>query len=206
MKGLLLISGGLDSPVAGYLMKKRINLIAIHFNNEPFTDKKPLEISKRLLKKIGVRKLYIVPHGFYTLTEVLKNCNHRFMCVICRRNMFRIAEKIAEKEKTGFLITGENLGQVASQTLENLTLCDSATKIPILRPLLCYDKNDIISIAKEIGTYEISTEPSICCTATPRNPVTRARLKDIIKEEEKMDITNIVKSSFEDSKIILINQ
>jgi thiamine biosynthesis protein ThiI len=193
MKGLLLISGGHDSVVAGHLMKQQgVEVIAVHFSNKPFTDDKPQELAERLLKKIGIKNLFIVEHG-QTQGEFLKNAEHKFICIFCRRMMFRIAEKIAEREGCDFLITGENLGQVASQTLHNLTVTDSAVKIKIMRPLLGLDKREIMDIAKDIGTYDISSEPSICCRVVPNHPVTKCTIERIEKQEAKVDINKILK-------------
>lgn len=204
MKGLLLISAGIDSPVAGYLMKKQgVDVIAIHFDNRPFTDYKQLEKTKRLLRKLKIKKLYVIQHGKIQ-TEIIKDCFRRFQCVICRRLMFRIAEKIAKKEKCNFLITGENLGQVASQTLENLTVAANSIKMPILRPLLCYDKNETINLARKIETYAMSIEPSVCCKAVPKKPITKARLEKIESEENKLEPNKLINNAVKNAEIILL--
>lgn len=201
MKGLLLISSGIDSAVAGYLMKKQgIDIIGIHFDNRPLTDFRPLEKTKRLLRKLKIKKLYVVEHGKNQL-EIIKKCNRRFMCVICRRMMFRISEEVAKKENLDFLITGENLGQVASQTLDNLIVSAKSVKIQIARPLLCNDKQETIDTAKKIGTYEISIERSICCRAVPKHPATKAKIERIEEEEKKLNIKKMVNESIENIKI-----
>jgi thiamine biosynthesis protein ThiI len=197
-RALLLLSSGIDSPVAGYLMKKKgLEIIVVHFDNQPFTDNKAREKSIKLARLLNFKKIYIVPFGKFQ-TENLRNCNRRFQCEICRRMMFRIAEKIAEKEKCKYLITGENLGQVASQTLSNLIVNDKAVKIPILRPLLCNDKIETIEIARKIRTYEISIEPGMCCNLVPKKPVTRCKLDIIEKEESKLNIEKIIKDTIKD--------
>jgi len=204
MKGLLLISSGIDSPVAGYLMKKKgLELAGIHFSNQPFTDKKPEEMALRLLKKIGVNKCYIIKHGKNQI-ENLRKCNHKYQCLLCRRMMFRVAEQIALRDGFDFLVTGENLGQVASQTLDNLTVCDSVTKIKILRPLLCNDKVETMKLARKIGTYEISIEPAVCCNVVPRHPSTKARLEDVQAEEKKLDIEAMVKAAVETAELVIV--
>lgn len=191
-KALLLASGGIDSPVAGYLMiKQGLEVVGIHFDNRPLIDYKPLEKTKRLLRKIGVKKLYVIKHGKIQL-EIIKNCFRRYQCVICRRMMFRIAEKIARKEKCSFLVTGESIGQVASQTLDNLTLAAKAVKIPILRPLLCNDKQETVDLAKKISTYEISIEPGTCCKAVPRHPITKGKEGKLKREEARINIRKLV--------------
>lgn len=116
--------------------------------------------------------------------------------------MFRIAEKIAKKEKCKFLITGENLGQVASQTLENLTVANKAIKLPILRPLLGYDKNEIIILARKIETYDISIEPSVCCRAVPKKPITKARAEKIEFEENNLNIKELINNSVKTAEIV----
>ncbi len=192
MKGLLLISGGHDSVVAGHFMQEKgVDLIAVHFSNKPFTDEKPQQLAENLLQKIGIKKLYIADHGF-SQADFLKLAEHKFICIFCRRMMFRVAEKIAEKENCDFLVTGENLAQVASQTLDNISTTDSAIKIKIVRPLLGLDKVDIIDIAKEIGTFEISKEPSICCNVVPKHPVTKCTTERIEEQEAKLDIKKLV--------------
>lgn len=203
-KALLLASGGIDSPVAGYMMKKQgLDVIAIHFDNRPLTDYKPLEKTKRLLRKIGIKKLYVVKHGDVQ-QEIIKVCFRRYLCLICRRLMFRIAEKIARKEKCSFLITGESIGQVASQTLGNLTLAAKAVKIPILRPLLCNDKQETVDLAKEIGTYDISIEPGINCTAVPKHPITKGKEEKLKREEARINVKNLVNEAVKNAEVIFL--
>jgi tRNA uracil 4-sulfurtransferase len=192
MKGLLLLSAGIDSPVAGYLMKKKMDIVAIHFDNQPLINKLTLDKVEKLAKKLGIKKTYIVEHGKNQI-EIIKNCDRRYQCVLCRRVMFKIAEQIAKEEKCNFLITGENLGQVASQTLENMYVTEQGIKIKILQPLLCNDKQETIDLAKKIGTYDISIEAGMCCTAVPPNPTTKARLDKVLQEEKKIKIKKIVK-------------
>ena len=203
-KGLLLASGGIDSPVAGYLMKQlNVDVIAIHFDNYPYATKRPLEKTRKLMKKINVKKLYVVPMGEYVQKELV-HLYRRFQCIFCRRMMFRIAEKIAKKEKCDFLITGENLGQVASQTLTNLTTAMEAVNIAIMRPLLCNDKQETVDLAKKIGTYEASIEPGSCCNLVPQKPHTRAKLEKIKFEEKRINIKEIVSKAVKNTKIELL--
>ena len=204
-KGLLLASGGIDSPVAGQVMVNLgVDVIAIHFSNEPFTDKRSEEKTVRLMKHIGVKKLYVVPHGLVNQVQFTRNCDRRYQCLFCRRMMFRIASEIAKKENCDFLITGENLGQVASQTLDNMTVNYKASSMKIIRPVLCFDKQEIIKLGREFGTYEISIEKGSCCNLVPDNPVTRGREEDIIREENRLDIDGLVKKSIEKTKEIVI--
>jgi len=201
-KGLLLASGGIDSPVAGIIMKKKgVNLIAIHFSNYPYSCRRGQNKTIKLIKKMGIKKLYIIPFGETVQESIAKNCTRNFQCVLCRRFMFRVSEAIAKKEKCDFLITGENLGQVASQTLHNLAVTDNAVQIPILRPLLCNEKNDTVKLAKQLGTYDISIEPGKCCNLVPKEPCTKARDNIIEKEEKKLDIKELVKNAVEKAEI-----
>jgi len=202
MKGLLLLSGGIDSPVAGYIMKKQgVELKAVHFSNEPFTDAGAEKKSAVLAQKLGFTKFIVVPFGDIQ-AEVVKNCTHKYFYVLTRRLMLRISEKILKKEKCDFIVTGENLGQVGSQTLKNMAVITQSIKTLILRPLLTNDKQETIDIANEIKTYEISKGPEICSLLGPKHPATRSRIEDIEIEEKRLDIDNIVKKGFESRKEI----
>jgi len=209
MKALLLISSGIDSPVAGHLMIKRgVEIIAIHFNNLKEEDDKSLRTTKRLVKKLSLItnkkiKLYII-HNYENQKQIMEHTNRRFQCVICKRLMYRIAERIAEKEKCEYLITGENLGQVASQTLDNLRVLDDATEMIVLRPLLCNEKNDTIKIARQIGTYDISIEHKEACPFVPKRPLTKAKLEKVRMQEEKLNIQRIVDDSIKNAKAVAI--
>jgi thiamine biosynthesis protein ThiI len=202
-KVLALISAGIDSPVAVWLMQKRgFEVIGVHFSNEPLAFAGPREGTVKICRYLKVPRLYIVKHGVLVQAELMRNCENRMRCVLCRRMMFRVAERIAEKEGCEFLLTGENLGQVASQTLENLTVADSAVKIPILRPLLCNDKQETVDIAREIGTYGLSIEASSCCNAAPKLPVTKAKLFRIESEERKIDVGKIMNEAVSTATIM----
>jgi len=203
-RGLLLLSGGIDSPVAGYIMMKRgVDVVAVHFDNQPFSDERSKNLSIRLAKKIGIKKIYIVPYGFFK-SDIVKNCLRRFTCIICRRLMFRIASKIAKNEGCDFLITGENLGQVASQTLSNMVSERSASEMIILRPILCNDKNETIDMAKKIGTYDISIEPSICCNLIPPSPATASKISVIEKEESRLSVDEIILKAMNSLEIVTL--
>jgi thiamine biosynthesis protein ThiI len=172
----------------------------------PFSDSnendKFLELAKYLSKKISCPvKSVILDHGS-NLLEYKKNCDDKFTCVFCKRMMLRYAEKIAELYNADAIVTGDNLGQVASQTLQNIKTIEEAVKIPILRPLIGFDKEEIIKIAKEIGTYEISIKPSRGCSAVPNKPSTMAKIDKILSEEKKINIKNLVAISVKNLEVI----
>ncbi|MFC1801196.1 7-cyano-7-deazaguanine synthase [Nanoarchaeota archaeon] len=203
MKALLLLSTGIDSPVAGHLMiKKGYEISAIHFEHSG--DKKNLGKVKQLAKKIKVKKLFII-NNLENQKIIAQNCNRRFQCLICKRLMYRIAEVIAQKEKISYLLTGENIGQVASQTLTNMTVLHQAIKIKILRPLLTFDKTETMKIAREIGTYDLSIQKSASCPFVPRNPATQAKLKIIEQEESKLNLKEIIENNLKQVEIINIS-
>ncbi|MBN1386288.1 hypothetical protein JW968_04940 [Candidatus Woesearchaeota archaeon] len=195
MKGLLLMSGGFDSPVAGYMMRRQgFEVVAVHFSLEPLTDDTAEKKSRILAGKIGCSDFIVLPFGFIQ-AEIAKQCSHRFFYLLTRRMMFRIAEQLAHRIGADFLITGENIGQVASQTLSNLKSTTSAVRIQMVRPVLCFDKNEIISFAKRIGTYDVSKGPEMCSVLGPKHPMTGSRLEDVESEESRLDVDALVAAS-----------
>ena len=186
MKALLLISGGFDSAVAGYLVNKQgIEVSAIHFSYEPFTDNGPEIKSREACKILGIKDFKVVNIS-KECGKIAKECNHRLYFILTKRLMMKLAEKEAEKQGCTFLITGENLAQVSSQTLKNLQAITKAVEIQILRPLLTYDKTEILKIAKEIGTYDVSIGPEVCDVLGPKHPATTCKLEEIEAEERKI--------------------
>lgn len=194
-KGLLLLSGGFDSPVAGRLMQKQgLAVDAIHFSLEPVTDGMAEQKCLDLVRVLSIEKLYAAKVG-EELAKIAAKCTRRYYFVLSKRFMLRVAERVARRDGYGYLITGENLGQVSSQTLQNLTVIDSAARLTVLRPLLGFDKNEIINAAKEGGTYEISKGPEICDALGPDTPSTAALLPDILEEEAKLDLEALTEAA-----------
>jgi len=191
------MSGGIDSPVAmHYLLRQGHELVAVHMDNRPFTDDSPLEKVVDHLTLLRERyhqpiPLYLVPHGSTQVT-LMRNTDRHVGCILCRRFMWRSAERVAERENGTFLATGEALGQVASQTLSNMRSATASVHLPIVRPLIGFDKHEIESVAKEIGTYVISTRPGVCCQAVPDKPATRSNLLQIVQEEQRVDVDQII--------------
>ena len=196
MRGLVLLSGGIDSPVAAYLMGRQgMDLVLVHYDNRPFTSDGEIEKAKSLMRRLddalGKKSpKLLVPHG-KSQTEFARCCKRNMECVLCRRMMLRVAEKLAQKHGADCIITGESLGQVASQTLANICVEERATKLPILRPLIGFDKVEIERIAKTIGTYEISILPGLCCTIAPKKPSTYSRMETALEEETRVDIEQL---------------
>jgi len=200
-KGILLLSGGFDSVVAGHLMKDRLEIVAVHFHQIPLTDEKAIEKVKELVKILKLKKLYLIPFA-PVLKELVEKCHHKNYFILSKILMFKTAELIAEKEKAKFLITGENLAQVSSQTLSNLKAITKNLSLEIFRPVLTYDKQEIFDLAKKIGTYDISKGPELCCLLGPKHPATKSDLKKIEAELEKLDLERLMKESLNKAEII----
>jgi thiamine biosynthesis protein ThiI len=209
MKLVSLISSGIDSPVATFLMSKNVDeILLLHGDIQPFTDanenKKFMQLANHLSKKMACKtKVVVLRHG-RSLSEYKEHCDNKFTCVYCKRMLLRYAEKIAEQNNADAIVMGDNLGQVASQTLQNLKTIESAVKIPILRPLIGFDKEEIITIAKDIGTYDLSIQPSKGCSAVPNKPSTMAKIDKILSEEKKINVKNLVDIAVNNSEAISI--
>lgn len=207
-KGVVLLSGGIDSPVAAYRMAKRgMELIYLHFHSFPYTSlqakEKVVSLAKILKKYALTDKLLVVP--FTEIQQAIhENCPAEFMITIMRRFMMRIAERIATKKGAGTIITGESLGQVASQTLESITVTNSVVKLPVFRPLIGMDKTEIIDVAKEIDTFETSILPyEDCCTVfLPKFPVIKPKIEIIERAETKLDIDALIEKAITNIEII----
>ena len=209
-KACLLISGGIDSPVAAWMMAKRgVVLDAVHFASPPYTspqsEQKVHDLLKQVSKYSGDIALYTV--SFTKIQELIRdNCEEEFFTLVMRRFMMRIANKIAEMKDCSALVTGESLGQVASQTMPALACTDAVSEIPVLRPLIAMDKEEIISVSRKIETFDISIRPfEDCCTVfTPKHPRTRPKKEQLDEVEKVLDIEALVNEAVEDIKFELI--
>lgn len=211
-KGLLLLSGGIDSPVAGYTVAKRgMQITALHFHSYPYTSEqakqKVLDLAKILSDYTGNIKVHVCSFT-HAQEEIHKHCNDEYMITIMRRIMMRIAERLCEREGLQTIITGESLGQVASQTIESITVTNGVIeKLPVLRPLIAMDKEDITEIARNINTYKTSILPyEDCCTVfLPDHPVIKPRLEKVLHEESKLNINELVEECLQNIEVYETN-
>ena len=209
-KAMLLLSGGIDSPVAAYMMAKRgICVEAIHFAAPPYTSERARLKVERLCEKLtpycGDIKFFCVP--FTKIQEALRdNCPEELFTIIMRRLMMEIAQRVAAKEDCMALITGESVGQVASQTLGAMVCTDAACRIPVFRPVIGMDKTEIIEISRKIDTFETSIEPyEDCCTVfTPKHPKTRPILEEVVKAQESFDFEPLIAEAVENTELKVI--
>ena len=208
-KGMLLLSGGIDSPVAGFLMAKRgLRLNAIHFHSYPYTSEqakqKVIDLANIIKKYTGNIRLFIVP--FTKIQEEIHNkCDSEYMVILVRRFMMDIAERVAKQSECSALITGENLAQVASQTVASITVTNQMVKdIPVFRPLISFDKIEISKISEEIGAYETSVLPyEDCCSVfLPDNPVTHPKQEKLVKNESLLDRESLINDAISNIEII----
>ena len=207
--GMVLLSGGIDSPVAAYMMAKRgLKLHAIHFHSAPYTSEmakqKVVDLAGIVKNYSGPIVLHVIPFTDVQL-KIHEKCPAELMITIMRRFMMRIAERIAKANSCGALITGESLGQVASQTMESITVTNGVIEdLPVFRPLIGMDKTEIMDIARNIDTYDTSILPyEDCCTVfLPKNPVIRPKLETVLKAEAKLDIETLIAACIENQEII----
>ncbi len=206
----ILISGGIDSPVAAWMMSKRgLELTAIHFASPPYTSERAEQKVVDLLTKVseysGRMNMFTVPFA-KVQEEIMAKCPEEFFTIIMRRFMMRVSEKIAAKEFCSALITGESLGQVASQTLQAIVCTDAAAEMPVFRPLIGMDKIDIIDISRKIDTFETSIQPyEDCCTVfTPKHPRTRPEMQSILEAEQELDCEALIEECVNNVKLTKI--
>lgn len=211
-RGLLLLSGGIDSPVAGFMMAKRgVDVQALHFESFPYTSErarnKVIELARKLCVYTDTIKMNII-----SLTEIQEairdNCDEEYFTLILRRFMMELAQRVALRNKCASLITGESLGQVASQTMYALGVTQQPVSLPVLRPLIAFDKEDIVKIARKIDTFETSVLPfEDCCTVfTPRHPKTRPELEKILEQESRLDRDRLLDSAFETLNTMILER
>lgn len=206
----LLLSGGIDSPVAGWMIAKRgVQINAVHFHSYPYTSElakeKVLDLARKLSYSCCGIKVHIVPFTDIQL-KIRDHCPEEYTTLIMRRFMMRIAERIALQTGSGGLITGESIGQVASQTMEALGSTDSVVSMPVFRPLIGFDKSEIIDVAKRIDTYELSSLPyEDCCTVfTPKHPATRPKKEKVEEAEAVLDVDPLIEAALEGTEVISV--
>lgn len=209
-RAAILISGGIDSPVAAYMMAKRgVQLTAVHFASPPYTSERAEQKVISLLEKVGRyagrMSLHIVPFT-HIQEEIRRLCPEEYFTLIMRRFMMRLAQKVALQEDCGALITGESLAQVASQTIPALAVTDALAQMPVFRPVIGMDKEEIVSIARRIDTFELSIQPyEDCCTVfTPRHPNTRPKLYKVEQAEAVLDVDALVEEAMAGIRILEI--
>lgn len=209
-KAMLLVSGGIDSPVAGYMMAKRgIHISAVHFVSPPYTSERARIKVEQLCEKLtgycGNIAFFCVP--FTEIQEAIKdNCPEEYFTIIMRRIMMEIAQKLADKDDCLALITGESVGQVASQTLKAIACTDAVCRMPVFRPLIGMDKTEIVAISRKIDTFDISIQPyEDCCTVfTPKHPKTKPSVEEIENAQNAFDFSEITKKAIEETEMKLI--
>lgn len=211
-KGLLLLSGGIDSPVAGFMMAKRgMPIEAIHFYSFPYTSdlakQKVIDLAKIMSNYTGPIKIHMVKFT-HVQESIHEHCNPEYMITLMRRIMMRIAERIAKQTNSKAIITGESLAQVASQTIESITVTNAVVNnLPVLRPLIGMDKDDITEIARKIGTFETSILPyEDCCTVfLPDHPIIKPKMDKVLKEEHKLDVEGLIAEALREVEIVEAN-
>ncbi|MBQ1475770.1 MAG: tRNA 4-thiouridine(8) synthase ThiI, partial [Firmicutes bacterium] len=211
-RGMVLLSGGIDSPVATFMMAHRgMYLDAVHFHSYPYTSERAFEKVKELA---GILTDYCGRIRMFSINllpiqeQIVQNCPEEETTILVRRFMMRIAEAIAKREGDLMLVTGESLGQVASQTAASLVVTDAAVSLPVMRPLIAMDKTQIMDIARDIGTFETSIQPyEDCCTVfLPKHPVTQPKLERIEASESRLDVEALVSQAVESAELIIISQ
>ncbi|MBR6027747.1 MAG: tRNA 4-thiouridine(8) synthase ThiI [Clostridia bacterium] len=209
-RAALLLSGGIDSPVAGWMIAKRgVELSAVHFHSYPYTSErardKVLELARLLSGYCGSICVHVVPFT-HIQTEIHEKCPEEYTTLIMRRFMMRIAEQCARRDGAQALITGESLGQVASQTMEALNATNAVVTLPVFRPLIGFDKSEIIEVAERIGTYETSCLPyEDCCTVfTPKHPATRPKIEKLVESEKHLDMEGLIAEALAGVEVVTV--
>jgi len=207
MRLVALISGGIDSPVAAYMMSQRgADVILLHMDNRPYTDDRCLEKVKKIAQRLNAVTgkdipLYTAEHGM-NQTLIKKRCDNSYQCVLCKRLMMLVAKEFAIRNGCSGIIMGDSLGQVASQTLRNIRSESSDLGFPVVRPLIGLDKLEIEAIAKNIGTYELSILPEPSCGVVPQRPITEAQFSKVISLQAQLDIDDMITNSVNSAKCV----
>lgn len=196
MKGLLLLSGGIDSPVAGFLARDKIEISCLHFSSEKIVGRESINKTVKLAEKLN-SKLFVIDFSF-ALQEIVNKTDRKFYFVLMKRLIIKTAEKICKKKGFDFIVTGENLGQVSSQTLDNLVSISFGVDIPIVRPLLAFDKQEIVDLAKELGTYDLSVGKEMCDALGPKHPATKSFHLKVLEEEKKAGFDELIQKLVSD--------
>ncbi len=207
-RATLLLSGGIDSPVAGYMIAKRgVQVSAVHFHSFPYTSdrakEKVLSLARILSESLCGVRVYVVPFTRIQM-EIHEKCAEEYTTLIMRRYMMRIAERVANLEHSNGLVTGESIGQVASQTMQALQCTNEVVSLPVYRPLIGFDKQEIIDVARKIGTFETSSLPyEDCCTVfTPRHPATKPKMEKILEGEALLDSETLIQDAMDNIEIV----
>jgi len=207
MKLVALMSNGIDSPVAAYLMSERgADVVLLHMDNRPYTDDRSLEVVKRIaarLREVTGKEfpLYMAKHG-PNQTAIRDNCDPHYQCVMCKRVMQRTARELAKKLGASGIVMGDSLGQVASQTLKNIKSENIGLDFPVVRPLIGMDKLEIIDIAQRIGTFDISIQQTDGCLIVPTRPITEAKAEKVVDMSERIDIDRLAKDCADGAEMV----
>ncbi len=201
-KVVLLLSGGFDSSVAGHLLKEQdYQIIPLHLSNVDFAGDDSIEKSKEIARVFGWKKIYVIDIADILQTFVDK-CKHSYYFVLMKRFMLRLAGEIVKIENATYIGTGESLGQVSSQTLANISVIEQAADYRVLKPLITFDKEKIIDYTRSLKIFDISAGPEICDLLGPKHPVTNAILENALKEEDKLDISNMIENSMKSLQLL----
>lgn len=201
-KVILLLSGGFDSSVAGYLLQESgYQIIPLHLSNTDFAGEDSIEKCIEIAKIFGWEKLYVIDIADL-LQTLVDDCKHSYYFVLMKRFMLRLASEIAKKEGAYLVGTGESLGQVSSQTLANISVIEQAATFRVLKPLITFDKEKIIDYTRSLEIFDISAGPEICDLLGPKHPVTNAVLENTINEEDKLDISSMIETSMKSLQLL----
>lgn len=194
-KAILLLSGGFDSSIAGYLLQKKgFEIIPLHFSNVDFAGEESIDKSLLITDKFNWNKMYVIDIAD-ALQTFVNECKHSYYFVLMKRLMLVLGCELVDIEEAEYIATGESLGQVSSQTLANISVIEQATRYRVLKPLITFDKEKIIALTREIETFDISAGPEVCDLLGPKHPITNADLDSVLVEEQKLEYENIISES-----------